>query len=163
MATKDQYEFFHSLYEVEERTSLQLEGRAKVYLGIISAFLVAVFLKTDEVIKSSKSLKISFAFVLVEALLLSLALVFLMFALRIRAFEAINDGKEIVNDYEGPWPDDEEFFEDRIADYAVASSRNRAINNQTASLLATAAWLIIFGMLLFLAIAVLALKGRIPG
>jgi preprotein translocase subunit Sec61beta len=52
MATKDQYEFFRSLYDEEERTSLQLEGRAKVYLGIISAFLVTIFLKTDDAIRA---------------------------------------------------------------------------------------------------------------
>jgi len=71
MATQAQYEFFRSLYEEEERTSVQLEGRAKVYLGIISAILVTVFLKTDDVVKSANTLKISFALILVEALLLS--------------------------------------------------------------------------------------------
>ena len=41
MATKDQYDFFRGLYEEEERTSQQLEGRAKVYLSVITAFLGA--------------------------------------------------------------------------------------------------------------------------
>lgn len=36
--TKEQYEFYKPLFDAEERTSLQLEGRAKVYLGIVSAF-----------------------------------------------------------------------------------------------------------------------------
>ena len=43
--TKEQYEFYRSLYEGEERTTVQLEGRAKVYLGIVPAFLAAMVLK----------------------------------------------------------------------------------------------------------------------
>lgn len=158
MATKDQYEFFRSLYEEEERTALQLEGRAKVYLGIISAFLVTIFLKTDDALKSATELHISFPLLLAEAFLLSAALVFVILALRIRVFEAINDGVDIIEAFEGSGPTDEEFFEDRIADYAVASSRNRAVNNQTSILLAWASWLIISGMILVVAIAVLALR-----
>jgi hypothetical protein len=157
MATQAQYEFFRSLYEEEERTSLQLEGRAKVYLGIISAFLVTVFLKTDEVVRSATTLKISFSLLLIEAVLLSIALVFVILGLRIRHFEAVNDGVDIVNAYGETEPEDSEFFDDRIADYAFASSRNRAFNNETAVLLAWASWLIIAGMLGVLCIAISAL------
>lgn len=58
MATKDQYEFYRSLYDEEERTSLQLEGRTKVFLGIISAFLVTILLKSKEVKESTDALHI---------------------------------------------------------------------------------------------------------
>jgi hypothetical protein len=158
MATKDQCEFFRSLYEEEERTSVQLEGRAKVYLGIISAFLVTIFLKTDDVLKSANTLHISFPLLLVEALLLCAALIFVMLALRVRRFEAVNDGMDIIGRHEGSEPDDEQFFGDRIVDYAFASSRNRAVNSQTSTLLAWGSWLIIAGMLLVLVIAVSALR-----
>lgn len=149
MATKDQYEFFQGLYEEEERTALQLEGRAKVYLGVISAFLVTIFLKTDDALKSANALRIAFPLLLAEALCLSIALVLVIVSLRIRVFEAVNDGLEIIEGYEGSGPTDEEFFEDRIADYAIASSRNRAVNNQTSAILAWASWLIISGMVWF--------------
>ena len=157
MATKDQYEFFRSLYDEEERTSLQLEGRAKVYLGIISAFLVTIFLKTDDAINSASKLKIPFPLLLVEALFFSAALAFVLFALRIREFEAVNDGVRIIEEATNDGPTDEQFFEDRIVDYAFASSRNRQINNETSSALARAAWLLIAGMIFLVVIAILAL------
>jgi hypothetical protein len=156
LATKDQYEFFRGLYDEEERSSLQLEGRAKVYLGIITAFLVTILLKTEDVAKSAQQLKIPFALILIEALPLSASLVLVMLALRIRDYEAVNDGVAIVNAFEGNGPTDEEFYEDRIADYAWASSRNRGINNQTSSMLAWAGRLLIFAMLLIVFLAILA-------
>ena len=61
-ATKDEYEFFQRLYEEEERTATELEGRAKVYLGIVSAFLVALFLKTDQVLRNLRFGFLSFWF-----------------------------------------------------------------------------------------------------
>jgi len=157
MASKDQYEFFRRLYEEEERTSLQLEGRAKAYLGIISAFLVTIFLKTDDAINSASKLKIPFPLLLVEALFFSAALAFVLFALRIREFEAVNDGVRIIEEATNDGPTDEQFFEDRIVDYAFASSRNRQINNETSSALARAAWLLIAGMIFLVVIAILAL------
>lgn len=158
MATKDQYEFFGSLYEEEERTSLQLEGRAKVYLSVITAFLVALLLKADEVSRSAHTLGIPWWGMLVEALVLGASLLCVVFALRIRKFDAVADGVEIVEGYGEDQPEDEEFFEDRIADYAVASSRNREVNNQTASMLAWAGWLLVVGMLLLLVLFTLAFR-----
>ena len=78
-----------------------------------------------------------------------------MAALRMRAAEAVNDGEALINDYED-WPTEAEFFGDRIADYAVASSRNRDLNGETAILLIWASRLLICGMLLIVVIAVAA-------
>jgi len=83
--------------------------------------------------------------------------VLVIFALRVRQFEAVNDGVDIVNGYGDSEPEDEEFFDARVVDYAVASSRNRKFNNETAILLAWASWFIIAGMLVVLGIATSAL------
>jgi hypothetical protein len=93
----------------------------------------------------------------VEALFFSAALAFVLFALRIREFEAVNDGVRIIEEATDDGPTDEQFFEDRIVDYAFASSRNRQINNETSSALARAAWLLIAGMIFLVVIAILAL------
>ena len=150
MATKDQYEFYRSLYDEEERTSLQLEGRAKIYLGVISAFLVTFLLNTDEVVRSAHTLGIPWWAILIEAVIFSAAMLCVIYSLRINVYEAVNDGSSLIDSYVGDGPTDEEFFEDRIADYAVASSRNRNVNNTTASVLAWAGWLLISGMILLL-------------
>jgi hypothetical protein len=66
--TKDQYEFFRSLYEDEQETSEKLEGRAKVYLGIVSAFLAAIIVKADEARKIADTLHLRWAFLLADAI-----------------------------------------------------------------------------------------------
>ena len=163
MASKDQYEFFQSLYEEEERTYEQLEGRAKVYLGIISAFLAVIFLKTRDAKDSAVALHIPFVLVLLIGVVLCGALVFVLLALRIRAYEAVNDGIAIIEAYEEPGPTDNIFFEDRIVDYAVASSRNREHNNRTARLLWWASWLLTAGMICMLCVTLVAVRRGIHG
>lgn len=158
VASKDQYEFFQSLYEEEERVSQQLEGRAKVYLSVITAFLVAFLLKAEEVSRSAKALKIPWWAMLVEALILGASLVCVVVALRIRTFEAVNDGVDIIEGYREELPTDEEFFEDRIADYAYASSTNRRVNDRVATTLAWAGWLLVAGMLFLLVLIILAFR-----
>ena len=88
--TKEQYEFYRALYDEEERTSLQLEGRAKVYLGVISALLAAVFLKAADAKSFADTLHIRWSLMLAEALPMTMALWLVLWALRIRDFEAVN-------------------------------------------------------------------------
>jgi hypothetical protein len=166
MATEAQFNFFKSLYEDEAQTAQEIEGKAKVYLGIISAFLVAILLKTDDVVKSAAALNIPFSLILIEAILMSASLVCVVFALRIRQFEAVNDGVDIIGAYGEEDPTDDDFYQDRIADYAVASSRNRGVNNETSTLLAWASRLLIGGMIYLLMISTFALwrvHGQQPG
>src|SRR5580704_17591329 len=94
--TKEQYEFYRALYDEEERTSLQLEGRAKVYLGIVSAFLAAMILKASDAEATAKSLHIPWGLMLLEALPMTIALALILWGLRIRNFEAVNDGAQII-------------------------------------------------------------------
>jgi hypothetical protein len=161
VADKDQYELFRGLYHDEDRTSVQLEGRAKVYLSVITAFVVAMVLKADEVSKSITTLQIPWWAVLVLAVILTASLVCVVAALRIRKYEAVNDGVDIIEGYGGNLPSDVEFFEDRMVDYAVASSRNRIVNNETATVLQVAGWLLVIGMIFVLVLIIYALKGSL--
>jgi hypothetical protein len=150
MATKEQYDFFRSLYEEEERTYEQLEGRAKVYLGVITIFLATVLLKAQDVVVSAHALKISWWVIMLVSLLLLAALALILHALRIRAYEAVNDPIEIINSFQGDGPSDAEFFEDRIADYAVAASRNLKENNDTGYYLAWSGRLLVVSMMILM-------------
>jgi hypothetical protein len=62
--TKQQCDFYQALYDEEERTSLQLEGRAKVYLSIISAFLAAMIWKAADAKGLAETLHIRWGFML---------------------------------------------------------------------------------------------------
>ncbi len=155
--TKEQYEFFRALYDEEERTALQLEGRAKVYLGVISAFLAALLLKAGDAKQIAEALRVPWALLLSDAVPMSLALLLVLWALRIRDFEAVGDGPEVIEGYRDEWPDDAQFFEDRMVDYAFASSRNRRLNNETAGLLAWASRSMATGILVLLGIVFFAI------
>jgi hypothetical protein len=158
LATKEQYEFFRSLYEAEERTYEQLEGRAKVYLGVVTAFLATVLVKASDVVESAKALNVPWWSILAEAILLTIVLTLILFALRIRAYEAVNDGEEIIEEFGENIPSDEEFFDDRIADYAVAASRNLRANNETATFLAWASRLLVASMVGLMGIFLTAVR-----
>lgn len=147
--TKEQYEFFRSLYEDEQKTSEKLEGRAKVYLGIVSAFLAAIIVKADEARKIADTLHLRWAFLLADAIPVTVALFLVLWSLRVHRFEAVNDGPDLVTLYSDEWPSEEQFFGDRIVDYAFASSVNRKSNNKTAAQL-THAGLWIGGAILYL-------------
>lgn len=158
--TKEQYEFFRALYDEEERTSLQFEGRAKVYLGVISAFLAAVLLKAADAKSVADTLHIRWGWMLFEALPMTVALFLVLWALRIREFEAVNDGPLLIETYGSEWPVPEQFFEDRVADFAFASSVNRELNNRTAALLQWASWFLAGGIVYLLGIVIYAIGRR---
>jgi hypothetical protein len=155
--TKEQYEFFRALYDEEERTALQLEGRAKVYLGVISAFLAAVLLKAGDAKEIAKALQVLWGLLLSDAFPMSLALLLVLWSLRIRDFEAVNDGPKVIREFEDDWPGEARFLEDRIIDYAFASSRNRKLNSETAALLAWASRSMAAGILLLVGIVIAAI------
>jgi TRAP-type C4-dicarboxylate transport system permease small subunit len=158
MATKEQYEFFRSLYEDEERTYAQLEARARFYLSIVSIFLASVLLKTEEVQKSARALGLPWWLVLGEAVLLSGALLFVTLGALIRRYEGIADPEDIVKSFGEDVPSNEQFFDDRIADYTVATNRNAAVNERTARLLSYAGILLSASMVLLLGLFGFALR-----
>lgn len=155
--TKEQLEFFRALYDEEERTSSQLEGRAKVYLGIVSAFLAALILKATDAKSISDALHVRWGWMLLEAFPMTMALVLVLWSLRTREFEAVNDGPLLLRTYGSEWPTSEQFFEDRVADYAYASSINRELNDATVRYLAWASFCLLVGVVYLLGIVMYAI------
>ena len=58
MATKEQYEFFKSLYDEENSRYSVLENRAKLYVTIIALYLGAIAFKIADVLALSSQLKV---------------------------------------------------------------------------------------------------------
>lgn len=154
MATKEQHDFFRFLYEEEERRYSQLEGRAKLYLSVIAIFLATLIFKIDDVEKSIELLRIPWSVVLVQAALQASSLVFVVFGVFIREYEGIADPEEIVAGFGEAPPTNEAFFDDRIADYVVATNRNAAANDKAARFLEIAVFLLGSAMLLMLGMIV---------
>lgn len=149
MATREQLDFFRFLYDEEERRYGQLESRAKLYLSVIALFLATLIFKLDDAQKSIAILGAPWWLVLVEGILLATALAFVVIGVFIRVYEGVADPEDIVNGFGDEAPSNESFFDDRIADYVVATVRNSAMNDRAARFLEIA--------VLFLAAAMLML------
>ena len=116
-----------------------------------------MILKAPDAEAIAKTLHIRWGLMLLEALPMTIALALILWALRIRNFEAVNDGAQLIEDYGDDWPTAEQFYEDRVADYAFASSINRQLNNETAALLSWSSWCMAGGIVYLLGIVLFAI------
>jgi hypothetical protein len=135
MATKAQYEVFRGAYEEENERHSGLESRAKLYLTIITAYLGAVAFKTTDVLAFLKTFDIPFYWYLLLGICLILALLLAVCAMGIRKYEGVFDAEAEIKSFGDKPPADEDFFDKRIVDLAVATNRNSAVNNRIATYL----------------------------
>lgn len=149
MATKEQCDFFRALYEEEASRYRDLGDRAKLYLTVITAFVATLTLKADDVQKSALALRIPWVLVLVIGGLVAIALFLTAAATMVRRYEGAVDAQGLLDQFiaSNRPPTNEDFFDGRIVDYAVAAEVNSRINNQTGALL-TAAGLVLAAALL---------------
>lgn len=147
MATENQYEFFRYLYEEENSRYSELESRAKLYITIISLYMGALAFKLDDVLKISNGRIFSLGLFIGSVIIFSIALLFSILAIRIRVYEGITDPYDIFEEYGDEAPIDQDFFDNRIADLAVATDRNSIQNDIVAARLSDAAWFLYFGVI----------------
>lgn len=157
MATKEHLDFFRELYGEENARYADLESRAKFYIGVVAIFLATLLFKVKEVRESAALLEIPWWMLLLEMLCLAVAVLLVVLGATIREYEGIADPEQLIDDYEDEWPDNEQFFEDRIADYVVATNRNRDTNNRAANYLQGAGLGLVAAMAIIVAMIVVAL------
>lgn len=159
MASKDQYEFFKFLYEREERRYEHLEARARLYLAVITIFLAALLFKADEVRTSAGRFGITWNAVVIEASLLIAALLLVVLGAMIRTYEGVANGSTLIEGFEATPPSDQDFFDDRIVDFAAATERNGKVNDRAAYCLGISAIFLATAMsVLLVALAIGAYK-----
>ena len=158
MATKDQYEFFKYMYDEEERTYDQREGRARLYLTIISLFLAGLLLKAQEVKASAAAIGVPWWSFLLVAVALAVALLLFVLAMSIRTYEGAANLEDIFNGFGKKPSADDAFFDARLADFTVATTRNSLVNNKAATLLQYAGHGLALAMLFLLLGLLLTLK-----
>ena len=157
MATKEQLDFFRTLYEEEDARYEQIEGRARLYLGIITVFLASIILKSKEVKASAEALDVPWWLVVGEAVFLAGSLLLVVLGSLIRTYEGLTDPEKLIARYGDQLPANDEFLEDRIVDYAVATNRNSASNDRSAAYIQIAGVILAIAMFLMLGILVVAL------
>jgi hypothetical protein len=119
MATKEQYEFFKSVYDEHRDRIKALESRAQLYFTIQSLYFGFVVLKFSDVYGAHDGAKLPGFFTIfqvVVALFLAFALTCTLFAVRIQRYETasnLRDGKSNpVMQFLNPKKFDESFGEE---------------------------------------------------
>jgi hypothetical protein len=145
MATEKQYLFFKGLYDEENARQASLADRAKIYLSLItfySAFVLFVAEKMKPDTPVLKGVFIGTVGSMLVAFLLSL------WSIRVSEYEIPDDPQDIIAGFGAAPPEDEDFFDDRIVDFAVACQRNVAVNDEKAGQLTGAGYLLLAGIFL---------------
>jgi hypothetical protein len=148
MATKEQYEFFKSVYDEHRDRIKALESRAQLYFTIQSLYFGFVVLKLSDIYGAHDGAKLPgfFAiFQVVVALFLAFALTCTLFAVRIQRYETASDLRDTLKEIvQGST--NEQFYGRRIVDYMVAAETISDVNLRGAKSLRIACWLTILAV-----------------
>ena len=71
-----------------------------------------------------------------------------LWATKVTDYEAVNDPRDVLEEFGDAPVSDEEFFDSRIAEYVVAWERNSAVNDRKASRLKVAGYALLLGITL---------------
>lgn len=148
MANQAQHDAFKTVFDEEQARYEQLEKRANLYLTVITFYLGAIIFKVEDLLKFALNFRLSIFWFLAIGTILGIALLLVVRAVGIREYEGLFDPKKEIESYRPMRPSDSEFFDKRLADFAVATNRNAKQNNKVAKLLQFAAWLIFLSVLL---------------
>ena len=157
MATENQYKFYRALYDEENGRYGLLEARAKLYLIILTFYLGALAFKLSDVKVFFTEFGIPLSLALSAGLAFLCALLCCIYSILIREYEAITDPEELIASLGKQPPTDDDFFDDRIVDMAVATNRNSGQNDRAANALQVAGWLMAVGVVLHVIVFVIAL------
>jgi hypothetical protein len=150
MATEKQYQFFKSLYDEETARYSELINRAKIYFSIITFYLGALAFKADSAIELAERYRCPKLLYLSVGILFIIALSLTIVVLGIFKYERVCDPVKVIKSSGEEPPSDEDFFDYRIVDYAVASNRNSDKNNARANALWLASFFMLVGVIVHL-------------
>ena len=135
MASKNQYEYFEARYAEELERMRDLQKKTQIYLSIISIISSIIFVKiynyNDLIVRDCISRILTCLF-LADLLFV---LVYLIKSMRVQgywvAFNPNNYLDEVPDDQ--PIYIDDDFYDNRVADFINAISENRKINSKKAN------------------------------
>lgn len=136
MATEKQFEFFKYLYTLEDQRFNELVNRGKVFTSIITLYLGLLFFKASEALSLAREFnEVTLISYFGSIVLLVISLALSVLSLAIFQYEASTTPEAIIESFSDLPPSDEDFFDDRIVDFTVATPRNSEKNNRRARLL----------------------------
>jgi hypothetical protein len=143
VATEQQFAYFKSVYDEENARQALLQERAKNYLSLATFYSAFVLFVVEKLRPETTTPKIVFVATVGSMLA---AFLFSLWSVRVSEYEALNDPEEIIHNFGTTPPEDQDFFDDRIVDYAVAYKRNSEVNDRKAFQLTLAGHLILVGI-----------------
>jgi hypothetical protein len=136
------FDFFKALHEDERNRSTRLAQLATAYFGLEGLYIGAVAFKYSDVMKTAGDMKVPPQLFLGTLTLVLIALVLTMRAVAIRVTEGLSEPKELAEKLERDPDDEGTFLLHRCMDYAVATQKNSAVNDQRATALEWSGWLL---------------------
>lgn len=147
MASIEQYKFFKYLFDEETSRTNELTKKAQIYLSVQSFFFTALFFKHDEISKTIKgNTGLTWPYI-IGLIFLFLSLILTVASLGIYSYKSVSGANDIIDSFEDDLPTDENFFNDRIAEFAEATDHNEKINDRTALLLVASVITLLLGFL----------------
>jgi len=155
MATERQYDFYKLLYDEENARSEQLPSQAKHYLSLATLYSAFVIFFVEKVLPAietehkqpSSILAMKIVFI-ATICAMAASFLFSLLVVQVSDFEALTTPKDIIVELKDKEVTDKEFFKDRIADIAVAFSRNSDVNDGKAIYLQCAGYALLAGIML---------------
>lgn len=148
MASEKQYDFFKYVYEKEQDRYKELLNRGKLFIGVIAFYIGTLAMNSSmnlfDLIKTQDFWN---NILLIGSLFFfGVGFLFNIFALGLYKHENITNLTRVIKSYgEKPMPD-EQFFDYRLVDFAVATERNHKKNNLRALFLTGALICIFLGI-----------------
>jgi hypothetical protein len=146
MGTKDQYDTFRQVYDSEALRYQRLIDRAAFFLTVITLYMGLLAVAADEIVPHIRTSVIATVAYLSSFGAFVGAIILVVLAMGIRKYVYPTDLETVLRAAHPEWPADSEFFEDRMAELAVAFTRNHPINEWRATLLRGASYAILVGI-----------------
>jgi hypothetical protein len=143
MATEKQVSAFESVYKEELERTKSLRDNARTYLSTSSIYSAFVIFVND---KHGPSYIYELIILAVSVTCMITSFLLSLTVINISQYERALDPSDMLSKIDDT-SSDSDFFDDRIADYAVAYSRNRKVNDQKARRLALAGGTMLTGMI----------------
>ncbi|RWI57032.1 MAG: hypothetical protein EOR16_15610 [Mesorhizobium sp.] len=145
MATEAQYAFFRFLYEEENAREDTINQYSKTLLSLTTLYSGFVIFVVEKMTMMTLPMKIMFVATVASMLT---GLVVTVWGSRLADFEGVNDPEKVVDQYDDAEDmPDEQFFDKRIADFAIATNRNSRVNDRRAKALLIASYCLVAGIL----------------
>ena len=133
MASEKQCAFFEKLYTEECAREASLNAYSAGLLSLITLYSGLVLYVAEHGATVHIETATAKLFYLLALMSMVIGFLFAMLARQLAQYEALNDPDSVIAQYGDDPMQDDEFFDNRIADYRAAIVANTAVNNGKAA------------------------------